>query len=653
MNIHPLLQGFDPTAVGFRCGLEVHQQLLTDEKLFCHCPVLPYSNDYDTEALRHMRPTLSELGEYDGTALMEFKTKKQIIYRIKKESVCTYEMDDNPPFRINPDAVDIVIEIALLMNCSIVDELHIIRKQYLDGSIPAGFQRSALVGLSGWIPYGDRKIRIRQVAIEEDSCREYSDSGHLRICMTDRLSIPLIEVVTEPDILTPKESFEVGSIISKILRSTQKVRRGLGRVRQDVNVSVEGGTRIEIKGVPRLKLMPGLVHYEAYRQHRLLGVKELMLGRGITESSFEADTFDLTGKLLEVIPEDADGDDNRIGVIVLRGMKGLLNSPIGPERTFADDIAGRIKVIACLNHFPMLRHSEGVNGDGLSEADMELLIDECKLDIDHDSVVVVWGSQADVKTALSEIAIRCGEAAEGIPSETRQALQNSETEFERILPGPNRMYPDTDLPYTEITKSRVAEIAENLPEFPWVKEKKYRKLGLSGHFAELLVLSGFSELFDRLVDDENHPPVLTAHILIDLMRYFNRISGDMNALTEQELEVLFSYYQSGSFSKEGFRLLIEASSHNRETDWELLMGQLDLQLFSKKNAADMVRSIVNSMEQPDGLDEPAMLRYVMGCLMDKLRGKIDGSELLKIVKEDVVFKTVKDKKSVTVSLKNR
>jgi len=134
--------------MGFKSGLEVHQQLKTDEKLFCRCPAGKYQNlqDYDAELIRHMRPTLSEMGTYDGTALMEFRTHKNIIYHIKNETACTYDVDDTPPFPINREALDYAIEISLIMHQNIVGELHITRKQYLDGSIPTGFQRTAIVG---------------------------------------------------------------------------------------------------------------------------------------------------------------------------------------------------------------------------------------------------------------------------------------------------------------------------------------------------------------------------------------------------------------------------------------------------------------------------------------------------------------------------
>ena len=209
--------------VGFMSGLEVHQQLLTQKKLFCRCPAGQYSNEYHAEILRHMRPTLSELGEYDPTALMEFKTKKDIVYRIHKETVCTYEMDDTPPFMLNEEAFEIALEISMLCGLSLVDEIHIARKQYLDGSIPTGFQRTTILGIDGSVPYRDRKIGIVQLGLEEDSCREVSDIGHRRTYITDRLGTPLVELVTEPQMHTPTEVAEVANILRKLMRSTGRV----------------------------------------------------------------------------------------------------------------------------------------------------------------------------------------------------------------------------------------------------------------------------------------------------------------------------------------------------------------------------------------------------------------------------------------------
>src|SRR5664280_335964 len=197
----------DYDRIGFMSGLEVHQQLRTREKLFCHCPAGFYQKpeEHDAELIRHMRPTLSELGEYDGTALMEFKTRKQIVYQINNKTACTYDVDDTPPFPLNREALDIALEISLLSKLIIVGEVHISRKQYLDGSIPTGFQRTAIIGVEGEIQIRNKKVKLIQLSIEEDSCREVSDIGHIRVYRTDRLGMPRIETVTYPEFKNPDE----------------------------------------------------------------------------------------------------------------------------------------------------------------------------------------------------------------------------------------------------------------------------------------------------------------------------------------------------------------------------------------------------------------------------------------------------------------
>ncbi|HDG68698.1 MAG TPA: Glu-tRNA(Gln) amidotransferase GatDE subunit E, partial [candidate division Zixibacteria bacterium] len=253
--------------IGFKAGLEVHQQLDTEKKLFCRCPAGVYSEDHDAAIIRHMRPTLSEMGTYDGTALMEFKKQKEVLYLLKDESVCTYEMDDTPPFLINEQALEYAIKIAQMFGCEIVGEVHIMRKQYLDGSIPTGFQRTAIIGLDGEIPLSDgRVVRVRQLNLEEDACREVSDIGHRITFRTDRLSMPLIEVITDSSIDSPQMAYEVARRIQALTRASGLVRRGIGASRQDVNGSVAGGSRVEIKGVPRIPMIPKLLHYEAVRQ---------------------------------------------------------------------------------------------------------------------------------------------------------------------------------------------------------------------------------------------------------------------------------------------------------------------------------------------------------------------------------------------------
>jgi glutamyl-tRNA(Gln) amidotransferase subunit E len=327
--------------LGFKCGLEVHQQLKTAKKLFCHCPAGRYHDhaDYDAEIVRHMRPTLSELGEYDGTALMEFKTRKEVIYRIKNETTCTYEIDDTPPFLLNPQAVEIAMEIALLLKTNIVGEFHITRKQYLDGSIPTGFQRTGILGIEGEIPLSRKKVRIIQLSIEEDSCREISDVGHTRVYSTDRLGMPLIETVTYPDMLTPDEAAEAAHYIRFLARSTGKVRTGIGAAREDVNVSITGGTRVEIKGVAHIAWIPELVHNEAFRQKALLEIKKELARRLGDLSGWAPAHKQVDPQALPVdfshLPEIR-GKKLRLLAVNLPGFRGILSFFTQPGKMFAD-----------------------------------------------------------------------------------------------------------------------------------------------------------------------------------------------------------------------------------------------------------------------------------------------------------------------------
>ncbi len=387
----------DYTAVGFKSGLEIHQQLLTEKKLFCRCPAGRYSSAYDAEILRHMRPTLSELGEYDGTALMEFKTKKEIIYRINRETVCTYEMDDTPPFMIDEQALDIALSIAMLYECVMVDELHIARKQYLDGSIPTGFQRTTLVGVDGHVPYKDRRIRIIQLGLEEDACREVSDIGHRRTYLTDRLGMPLIETVTGPDMRTPEEVADVGQILRRIVRSTGRVRTGIGAGREDVNVSVTGGTRIEIKGVPRIPRIPLLTYNEAMRQWNLLRLREELSRRGITAETFKAGVEDVTKivRRTNYLPiQSAMAAGMSAYGVRLHGFRGLLNWQTQTGTYFHQEISDRVRVVACLTILPNIVHADSL-GEGLAGGEW-LNVKKTLGTAERDTIVVVWGPEADV-----------------------------------------------------------------------------------------------------------------------------------------------------------------------------------------------------------------------------------------------------------------
>ena len=447
--------------MGFRCGLEVHQQLKTQKKLFCRCPAGQYQDGtaYDAQVVRHMRPTLSELGEYDGTALMEFKTKKNIIYRIKGETACTYDIDDTPPFPINREALAIATEIALLLGSQLVGEIHIARKQYLDGSIPTGFQRTAIVGIGGEIPLANKTVRIIQLSIEEDSCREVSDIGHDRIYSTDRLGTPLIETVTYPELLTPDEAEEAAQHIRFLNRSTGHVNVGIGAGREDVNVSITGGTRVEIKGVQHIRWIPELTHNEAFRQKALLAIRDQLRNNVSEPATWTLSTVTLAPKDYQA-SLSLEKEPEAMVAMNLPGFAGVLSHFTNPNRCFADELSDRIKVIACIDK-PNLLHSETL--DPAPDEQVWSRIRAALSSSEGDTQILVWGPKSDMDMAIETVDERCKMAFEGVPNETRKALADGTTLFERVLPGANRMYPDTDSAPIPIDEEAIENIRAALP----------------------------------------------------------------------------------------------------------------------------------------------------------------------------------------------
>lgn len=613
----------DYKTVGFKSGLEIHQQLYTDKKLFCRCPAGKYSKDYDAEILRHMRPTLSEMGVYDGTALMEFKTKKNIIYHIKRETVCTYEMDDTPPFLINEDALDKAIGIGMLYNCNVVDELHIARKQYLDGSIPTGFQRTAIYALDGWIPYKDRKVKIVQMSIEEDSCREVSDIGHDRVYLTDRLGMPLIETVTEPAMKTPQEVAEVAWQCSKLVRSTHKVRRGMGAAREDVNVSVEGGTRVEIKGVSQITMIPILTYNEAMRQWNLLRLREELKKRGITSETFKAESYDIT-KLLKKVHyaplKNAADSGMKINVVVLKGFKDLLHWQTQTDTYFSKEISDRVRVIACLTSIPNLIHSDS-KSDTITSSDW-LKVKKFTNATDNDTMVIVWGSEDDVKTAVNEIIIRAKEATIGIPSETRQALSDGTNGFERILPGADRMYPDTDLPPKKITKEKLDKIKTWLPEQFWKRIEWYNKLGIPKDTIEELSISPYAELFKKAVNDWKINSTTATVLIIQYPKRLKKYGIQNDWLNEEIFESILKSYSENKIPKDALLTTLRTAAELGVFTNEVIFNPAD-----KKEIDDAISAATNDLDKMKILNPEKKEKLLMGMIMKKLRGRVSANDI--------------------------
>jgi glutamyl-tRNA(Gln) amidotransferase subunit E len=645
--------------LGFKCGLEIHQQLKTEKKLFCRCPAGIYHDpgDFSAEVIRHMRPTLSELGEYDGTALMEFKTRKNITYRINNQTSCTYEIDDTPPFPLNKEALDIAIEIGLLLKTNIVGELHITRKQYLDGSIPTGFQRTAIVGIEGEIPLKNKTVRIIQLSVEEEACREVDDVGHERIYTTDRLGMPLVETVTYPDMLTPDEATEAGNYIRFLARSTGNVRTGIGAAREDVNVSITGGTRVELKGVAHIKWIPEITHNEAFRQKALLEIKDILNRRVHDPSKWKIThkkiPTSLMSQLLDFIKQNpehqkiVDIDKYSWVAVNLPQFKGILSFFTQPGKSFSNELSDRLKVIACIEK-PNMVHSEPWNTGAKSITDKEINttgepdfnrdLNRNKVDFasikeflksgGNDAQLIFWGSEEDIATALETIQERCQLAFAGVLNETRKALPNGTNIFERVLPGPDRMYPDTDSAPIPIEEHRIQTIRKGMPRevSNCVEQMKEWNIPEDTYF--YILRRNLFTLIERIANDFNQPPRFTGTLVGHHLKYLEGQITPSSPFDYNRIYQLFDFIIRKKLKRGILKEMLPVVYQYPNMDFDSILTTIQYQLLSQEEILEHILVLKDKFKEISKSNhQSAIVLWVMGQLRPLALGNMDLKEL--------------------------
>ena len=623
----------DYDRIGFMSGLEVHQQLLTKRKLFCRCPAgfFQKPDEYDAELIRHMRPTLSELGEYDGTALMEFKTKKEIIYRIANKTACTYEVDDTPPFPIDREALEIALEISLLSKFNIVGEVHITRKQYLDGSIPTGFQRTAILGVEGEIPLRHKKVRLIQLSIEEDSCREVSDIGHTRIYRTDRLGMPLIETVTYPDMVNPDEVKECCDYIRFLNRSTGKVRTGIGAGREDVNVSCRGGHRVEIKGVAHTKWIPELTHIEAFRQWALLSIREELRKR-INKENWKMNVLELDPKQFQFyFPaiQEALKRNEKLYAVNLPCFGGLLSHFTQPDKPFYDEFTNRLKVIACIEK-PNMATSEDIE-DIVSDAVFAQIQKLFNANA-ADAQIIFWAPKDDVKTALETIEERCLMTFDGIPPETRKSFADGTTIFERVLPGADRMYPDTDSAPIPLESDYIETLRKRVPDEVYDRYNQLIKWDVPTRIYHFLFTNNYYPIIKKMVDELGLNPKYSALFFGQTVK---KMQGRYKetCFDPDKVFQLFSFLKQENMDTAIAPKMMEEMFKHPNKDFKALLKVLNYRKVSKEEIlAQQKRLNETFVPKRKKTSTQDKHNFIMGALRPMSMGNINLSELAKEIK---------------------
>jgi len=622
--------------LGFMSGLEIHQQLKTEKKLFCHCPAGIYQKDgqFDAEVIRHMRPTLSELGEYDGTALMEFKTRKVVVYHIANVTTCTYDVDDTPPFKLNMQALEIALEIALLLKTNIVGELHITRKQYLDGSIPTGFQRTAIVGIEGKIPLKSKTVRIIQLSVEEDACREVSDIGHIRVYTTDRLGIPLIEAVTYPDMKTPDEVVEAAHYIRFLTRSTGKVCTGIGAAREDVNVSIRGGTRVEIKGVAHISSIPELVHNEAFRQKSFLEIRAELLARMSDWKDWKISHTVINGNLLKTVSmpvRDTGGGKYCLVAVNLPGFRGILSFFNQPGRVFADEISDRLKVVACIEK-PNMIHSEEWGSEDRSN-DWQLIRRLLRVK-EEDAQILFWSPEEDFRTALDTIEERCRLAFIGVPNETRKAYADGTTMFERVLPGPNRMYPDTDSAPIPISQEFIDNVRDRLPAGINYRLEQFAKWNIPDDAFHFLLKNNLVPLIERISADCGARPKFIALLLAHRLKYLHGKIQPDSVFNYERIYKLFAFIREQKLLQEILYEMLPVAYEHPQMDFESVLASIQFSHHDRSSIFALIPILREKFIQiKTSKDDDASLRWIMKKLRKMAIGNIPLQELADAIRK--------------------
>ncbi len=594
------------------CGLEIHQQLDTG-RLFSRMPGIIKEGPPDFEVVRTLRASAGETGEVDAAALHERAKAKRFRYQGYHGVTGLVELDEEPPSPMDEEALEAALQVAKLLGSTILDTVQVMRKTVIDGSNTSGFQRTALIALGGQLK--EEPVRIETLCLEEDSCKIVKRTPTEDVYNLSRLGIPLIEIATAPDITTPEQAGRVAAEIGMILRSTGKCKRGLGTIRQDLNVSIPGGTRVEIKGAQDLKLIPTLVENEALRQAGLLAVKEELARRNIT-TVLPPPPHDVTSVLADAkesfLTKGVARGEQLIG-IALPGMAGLLGFELFPGYRLGTELAGYAKALG----FGGLIHSdEEPKKYGFTESIMTKL--KKKLGVKkNDAFILLLGEKEKVEEALAFSLIpRLEQLLHGVPKEVRQALPDGTTTFLRPMPGAARMYPETDIPHVTVDATRVS-VPKLLKEQEAELAQQY---GISAAQAHQLLREGwafpkYAARFPKL------EPKFLATTLLDTPKELRRRYKKELDLTahEEELGTILEQVNAGAVPREAVIELLAHVADGKEPDFSKYA------MLDEQEVERVVRRIVSE-------NKGAPLNALMGLAMKELHGKAPGKRVMELLR---------------------
>ena len=604
----------DYRALGLKTGLEIHIQLNTRRKLFCHCPPVLRDDEPHFKLERRLHVSVSELGAVDPAVLWEVRKRRKYVYEGYRDTTCLVELDEEPPHMPDEETLATAVAVAKLFNAKLFDEVHVMRKTVIDGSNVSGFQRTMLVAYGGRAKILGYDIGVETIALEEDAARKMGEEGKTVIYRLDRIGIPLIEIATEPMTYTPQQVEEVAWIIGYSVKITGKAKRGIGTVRQDVNVSIAGGAKTEIKGVPDLSLIPKVIEYEAARQVNLLKIAEELRRRGVQK--VELSTADVTAAFAnsksKIVRRVLDAGGKVIAVKA-PGFQKLLGFEVQPGRRLGTELADYVRAWTELGG---LLHSDELPGYGITAEEVRDVAGR----IGVDSFVLLMGvEERELEEAARIVADRLKMAPLGVPEETRAANPDGTTKFLRPRPGAARMYPETDLPPIKITFELVKKAEEVARVSLEGKLNELVSMGLSRDLALQLIKSPHLEKFDEYVERfKSVPPQLIATILLNVARALSREGVEA---TEEKLISVFEALDRRVITKEAVEDVLRSMKPGEPAE------EAARRLGLVRLSYDEVRKMVEEVAREVGRDKA--LREVMR----RFRGRVDVEDVKRALSE--------------------
>lgn len=595
--------------LGLKIGIEIHQRLNT-KKLFCDCTSKQQDNE-NNEITRKLRPVAGELGGIDPAAMHEHLRDKTFVYKAFPNESCLVETDSEPPHDVNPDALKTVLKICKLFDATIVDEVHVMRKTVIDGSNTGGFQRTMVVGLNGAIETSFGKIKIDGIALEEEAARIEDQTPNKSIYKLQGLAIPLVEIGTEPKAKTPDEALELAFKLGSALRALN-IQRGIGSIRQDVNVSIRAGERVEIKGFQEVKKIPELIDNEINRQLALLLIKQELETRKFNPENIPApkdvtDAFSQTScNFIKRIVKD----QGFVYAIHLPKFRGLLKENCGGHTFgkelsyYAQPLQGMIHTDEKLETYEIVNEIEEAKGK-FNFSDKKDLI-----------AIVAGKNKGDVIKAAKSVINRAKKCLEGVPKETRVALPDATSKFTRPLPGSDRMYPETDLPPIVMDLDYVKKIKkpETLEE-----RKMFLDKVLPEELANQILTSEHYDTFKSMTGQD---PVLIATTFLSTMKNLQRKGVDPKRLTKQQLQKVFDLVERNKLPKDSVPKVVEEVARGRKLEEAI-------EKFGRMTD-DQIDKLVDKIVDSSPVKKISVL---MGNFMKEAEGRVSGEDAAKAIEK--------------------